>query len=325
MISKRQKVAVVLFNLGGPDNIKNVRKFLTNIFSDKAIIDIPFGFRHLLAQIISRGRQQEARANYQLIGGRSPLLDETLAQEKALMSLLTSNNSQTDWLCVTAMRYWFPRAKHALDQLQEFDPDRVILLPLYPQYSTTTTGSSVDEWYKISKNKNWPISEILSYETNELFISAFANNVLDCWKKAGKPKNLRVLYSAHGLPEKIIAKGDPYQKQIEASAKEISRILPPEFSDWQVCYQSRVGPLKWIGPSTKEAIQKAAKDNKNLILVPISFVSEHLETLVELDIEMAEIAKNSGIQCFLRVETLRTSPEFIGALAALVENQLDDT
>jgi len=314
-----QKIAVVLFNLGGPKTQQDVRPFLRNLFSDPAIIGLPFGIRHVLAEVISRRRETQACANYQLMDGGSPIVYETQKQQIALQKALEKSQPKINWLCVAAMRYWHPRASAILEQVQKFGPDQVILLPLYPQFSTTTTGSSFNEWNKLSAGSNWKTSQIISYETSKLFISAHVAKSIGKWEQAGKPKNIRVLFSAHGLPEKIIQAGDPYQQQIEASASLIAKQLPKQLSDWGISYQSRVGPLRWIGPSTIEEITRAGADGKNLLIIPISFVSEHIETLVELDIEYAELAKQVGIGLYLRVEALRDDPLFIACLAEQIK------
>ncbi len=319
-----KKIAVVLFNLGGPDEQNDVRPFLKNLFSDPAIIDLPFGFRHLLAEIISRRRERTACANYQLMGGGSCLLEETENQRASLEQELKSRYPDYEWFCVTAMRYWEPRAKSALEKVIEFAPDEVVLLPLYPQFSKSTSQSSFDEWEKLAQPYNWKTRKIVSYETDDLFIKAHVDRIIKTWEKSEKPNNIKVLFSAHGLPQRNIERGDPYQQQIESTVTAIVSQLPKELQETQICYQSRVGRLKWIGPSTIETIEKAGEEKQSVMLVPVSFVSEHVETLVELDIEIFEIAKRSGVNLFLRVEALRTHPDFILALAELVFHSMTE-
>lgn len=318
----RRKISVVLFNLGGPDGQESVRPFLRNLFSDPAIIGLPFGLRHLLAEIISRSRNKEASANYQLMGGGSPIMPETIAQRDALLSALQAADPETEWQVEIAMRYWRPRAKRALQNVKAFAPDEVVLLPLYPQFSTTTTGSSFQEWDNLAgKNPPWKTRRVISYETAEGLICANLASILDVFEKADKSLSWRLLFSAHGLPEKIIAAGDPYQNQIEQTAAAIAAHLPEALSDWVVCYQSRVGPLKWIGPSTEDEIERAARDNKAVLILPIAFVSEHVETLVELDIEYREVAEEHNIAGYLRANTVQARAEFIAELAKLVTEQ----
>jgi ferrochelatase len=320
----KMRIAVVLLNMGGPDGQQAVRPFLRNLFSDPAIIRLPFGLRHLLAEVISRGREIEAKANYQLMGGGSPIVAESELQRDALLRELQSSYPQVDWFCTLCMRYWAPVAKDALAEVQKFAPDQVIALPLYPQFSTTTSASSLLDWRKTSKSQPWKTCEIRSYEDLPGFIAAQVQIIVQNWEKAKKPDNMRVLFSAHGLPEKIVAAGDPYPEQIQTSANLIKAGLPKELQDMQICFQSRVGPMKWIGPSTIEAVQQAGRDQKNVLLVPISFVSEHVETLVELDLEIADLAREQGIKQYLRVPTLRDTPRFMSALTELVAAQIQD-
>ena len=203
-----------------------------------------------------------------------------------------------------------------------FAPDEVVLLPLYPQFSTTTSGSSLKVWNETYKGTGRSRT-ICCYPVSDGVITAHGNRIRSTWEAAGKPGNVRLLFSAHGLPEKIIEVGDPYQAQIEATAAAIAARLP-EFSDWRVSYQSRVGPLKWIGPSTEAEIRKAGEETIGLLIDPIAFVSEHIETLVELDHEYGELAAEVGCSPFLRAPALGTEPAFIGALAQAAANCLDD-
>ncbi|PHR63129.1 MAG: ferrochelatase [Robiginitomaculum sp.] len=314
-----QKTTVVLFNMGGPKDQASVRSFLRNLFADPAIMNLPFGLRHLLAEWISRRREKPAQANYQLLGGGSPLMGETENQRAALEKMLNQQNQNDKFLCVTAMRYSQPSTSQAIEKARDFMPDQVVLLPLYPQYSHTTSGSSLGEWVRRARKDNWKTFSIESYPTSKTFIKAHVEQILQTWKQANSPQNIRVLFSAHGLPEKNIAAGDPYQSQIEASVAKIIPKLPDDLQDCQICYQSRVGPLKWIGPNMIDEIARAGRDNKNLLVVPIAFVSEHIETRVELDIECAELAIQAGIEIYLRVPTLRTNERFIEALAEQVQ------
>jgi len=305
------RTAVVLFNLGGPDSPEAVRPFLFNLFSDKAIIGLPNPFRYFLAKLISKKRAPIAQHIYQLIGGKSPILENTQAQADALESALGEG-----YKTFIAMRYWHPMSDSAAKQVQKYNPDEIILLPLYPQYSTTTTGSSVDAWNRaaVAQKINAPTRVACCYPTHKDFISAQAKLVRAAYEEASKSGTPRILFSAHGLPEKIIAKGDPYQWQVEQTTQKVVEELDIFGLDFINCYQSRVGPLKWIGPSTDTEITRAKNDKVPIVLVPIAFVSEHSETLVELDIEYKELA---GEVPYIRVPTVSTQPDFIAALKAV--------
>jgi ferrochelatase len=312
------KIAVVLFNLGGPDGPDAVQPFLKNLFSDKAIIRAPGPIRWMLANLISASRAKSARENYAKMGGGSPLLPETEAQAKALEVELTKRG----WVAKTfiAMRYWKPFAKDTLQKIELWAPTKVILLPLYPQFSTTTTASSLLDWRKSGGRAD---GVVCCYPTAAKLVSAHAAKILEAWRQGGEPSNVRVLLSAHGLPENVIKSGDPYQSQVEKTAEAVRAELP---DDWEVtvCYQSKVGPLKWIGPATDEAIIEGARANKALIVSPIAFVSEHIETLVELDEEYKHVAEENGVRSYIRVPALGLNPLFIELLGDLVESALLD-
>lgn len=310
------KLAVVLFNLGGPDGPKAVRPFLFNLFRDPAIIGAPAPIRYPLASFISRTREKMAQANYAIMGGASPLLPETRAQarelEKALKAIAPHDEAQV----FISMRYWKPFAAETAREVAAFAPDQIVLLPLYPQYSTTTTASSVKDWRKIYRGPGRS-RLICCYPTLGGLIEAHAEAIRDKWITAGKPSNVRLLFSAHGLPQKIVDAGDPYRAQIEATAAAIAARLP-ELPDWQVCYQSRVGPLKWLEPSTDAEIRRAGAEGKGAIVAPVAFVSEHVETLVELDHEYAKLAAEVGCSPYLRSPTPGVRQAFIDDLAQSV-------
>lgn len=310
------KLAVVLFNLGGPDSPEAVRPFLLNLFSDPAIIRAPGIIRGFIARSIVRSREKIARANYQLMGGASPLLAETEAQAKALAPAIAAHSRDMDVRVFIAMRYWKPFAKDAARQVAEFAPDEVVLLPLYPQYSTTTTASSLKAWKSVYKGPGRSRS-ICCYPTSRGLAQAHAEAIRDKWITAGKPRNIRVLFSAHGLPEKIVEAGDPYHAQVQATASAIAAQLP-ELTDWRVCFQSRVGRLKWLEPSTEDEIRRAGQEGKGVIVAPIAFVSEHVETLVELDHEYAKLAHEVGCAPYLRSPTPGVREGFIRDLAEAV-------
>ena len=287
-----RKLAVVLFNLGGPDGPDAVRPFLENLFKDPAIITLPGIVRIPLAKFIAARRAETAKANYAIMGGGSPLLPETLKQARALEASLTEADPSRETRVFISMRYWKPFAAQTAKEVAAFAPDEIVLLPLYPQFSTTTTASSLNDWDQAYRGLG-KVRAVCCYPTEPGLTDAHAKLIRQTWEQAGKPANVRLLFSAHGLPEKIIEAGDPYQAQIQATAQAVAMRLP-ELTDWSVCYQSRVGRLKWIGPSTDDEIRRAGAEGKGVLISPIAFVSEHVETLVELDHEYAELGGRSG-------------------------------
>jgi len=311
------KIAIILFNLGGPDSLDAVQPFLRNLFSDPAIITLPSWLRLPLARFIAARRTPKATAIYAKIGGSSPILGQTEAQARALEEAL---GTEHDWRGYVCMRYWHPMTEAVVRSVKRFAPDRIVLLPLYPQFSTTTTGSSFKAWKEAADVKA-PTVEIESYPTEPGFIRASVELIKQGLSQATAPT--RVLFSAHGLPEKIVKAGDPYQGQVELTASAIAEHLGNV--DWSVCYQSRVGPLRWIGPSTESEIERAARDKVNVVLYPLSFVSEHSETLVELDIDYRHLAREAGVPAYIRVPTVGTHPLFIHGLANLVKAALWST
>lgn len=319
--SQNPKIAVVVMNLGGPLKEGDIKPFLFNFFMDKNIIGAPLPIRWMLAKWISfsRGRGA-AKTSYAALGGKSPLLENTEAQARALEAVLQQKWPQLKTF--VTMRYWHPLSPDVVRQVKAFNPDQIILLPLYPQFSTTTSFSSIQNWQREAKKAGLdiPTQKICCYPYQSGFINASAALVRAELAKA--PAKTRVLFSAHGLPEKTIAGGDPYQFQCEQTAQKIAAAMNVENLDWQVCYQSRVGPLKWIGPSTEQALDKAAADGVGVIVYPHAFVNEHVETLVEIEEEYREYAHEKGIPYFARVPTVSVHPDFIAGLAALVEDKL---
>lgn len=315
----RRKLAVVLFNLGGPDGQDDVKPFLRNLFRDPAIIQAPGLVREGLAWLISTTRAKEAKANYAKMGGGSPLLHETQKQAAALKTQLRARLPGWDIKIWPAMRYWNPLTEDVAADVRDWAPDECVLLPLYPQFSTTTTASSLKRW----RDAGGPETRaVCCYPSEPAFLDAHAALIRKAWEQAGRPEQVRLLFSAHGLPKKVIDGGDPYQWQVEKTVTELMPQLP-EFPDWQICYQSRVGPLEWIGPATDEAIRQAAHDGKAGVMVcPIAFVSEHIETLVELDEEYAEVAEEVGLKSYVRVPALGDDEVFIESLANLVDSAL---
>ena len=314
------KKAVILFNLGGPDKLENVEPFLFNLFNDPAILNLPSLLRFPLAKLISNRRAPTAKKIYQELGGSSPILKLTEAQSKALELKLNSDDETSEYKCFIVMRCWHPRAKEVVNYVKKFNPDEVILMPLYPQYSAATSGSSIKEWKDTCKKNSLKIktSTICCYPVDNNFILAHKNEIL---KKINNLENFKLIFSAHGLPEKNIKKGDPYQWQVEQTVKKVVETLKIKNLDWVLSYQSRVGPLKWIGPSTEDIIIENSKLGKHIVLVPIAFVSEHSETLVELDIEYKELADKNGCKNYTRVPALGTNEEFINSMSNLIINK----
>lgn len=314
------KTAVVLLNLGGPLAEQDIRPFLFNFFMDKNIIGAPKPIRYLLAQWISWSRSRgAARTAYGALGGKSPLLENTHEQAAALQKKLGD-----DFCVFISMRYWHPLACDTVRAVKEYAPDRVVLLPLYPQFSTTTSFSSFENWHGEARRVNLrvPTYRIPCYPVDDGFVAASADNIKKTLHTA--PEKTRLLFSAHGLPESVIAKGDPYQFQCEQSAAAIVHKLGIAGLDWQICYQSRVGPMTWIGPSTEEALKKAGHDGVGVVVYPHAFVSEHVETLVEIEQEYRHMAEGFGVPYFARVPTVGTHPAFIDGLSNLVHQALAD-
>ena len=311
------KKAVILFNLGGPDKLENVEPFLFNLFNDPAILNLPTFLRYPLAKLISRRRSPTAKKIYEELGGSSPILKLTTDQSKALEKQLNLSDGENEYKCFIVMRCWHPRAEKVINDVKTYAPSEIVLLPLYPQYSAATSGSSIKEWNDVCKKNNYVIktSTICCYPSNELFIKSHVSEIK---KKVENLDNYKLIFSAHGLPEKNIKKGDPYQWQVEQSVKNTVESLKLKNLDWVLSYQSRVGPLKWIGPSTDDVIIENSKLGKKIVLVPIAFVSEHSETLVELDIEYKELADKNGCIDYIRVPALGTNPDFISSLSNLV-------
>jgi ferrochelatase len=313
------KKAVILFNLGGPDKQESVEPFLFNLFNDPAIINIPSIFRYPLAKFISKKRAPIAKNIYKEIGNKSPILELTQGQA---MSLENNLSKKGDYKCFVVMRYWHPRASDIIKKVREYNPKEIILLPLYPQYSASTSGSSINEWGDLCKKENYYVKtkSICCYPTENNFINSHISLIKKTLKEI-ENNNFKLIFSAHGLPKSKIKKGDPYQWQVEETVKKIISNLENENLNYVISYQGRVGPLKWIGPSTDEVIIKHSKEKKGIVIVPIAFVSEHSETLVELDIEYKKLAEKNGCSFYKRVPALGIEENFIKGLAELVLKQ----
>jgi protoporphyrin/coproporphyrin ferrochelatase len=317
MVRISKRVGVVLFQLGGPDSMAAVEPFLYNLFCDPDIIDFPFSRigRRPLARLISRTRAKKAAQHYALIGGGSPIRQFTEQQAAALEAHLTRNG--VDARCVVAMRYWHPFTAEAISQLQDAQVDQVVLLPLYPQYSSTTTGSSLNEW-----RRHWrgtiPTSCIATFYSNPPYIAAVVDRIDEALARFPDPAAVELVFSAHSVPVAVVEKGDPYQRQIEETVA-----LVMEQGAWsnphRLCYQSKVGASRWLQPSLHATLrQMAAEKVREVCVIPISFVSDHVETLGEIDHCARAEARLLGIERFAMTQGLNDSPKFIQALAALV-------
>lgn len=318
-----EKLGVVLLNLGGPDSLEAVEPFLYNLFSDPDIIDFPgsFLFRKRLAKLISSRRSPMVRGQYAKIGGKSPLKDYTLKQAALLEERL---NQRFPAKVYVAMRYWNPSTDDALDAIVTDRIGRVILLPLYPQYSKATTESSVKEWdnkLKLRRDRQSIETTLVdSYYDHPTYIAALVERVNEGLERF--PAELRekthILFSAHGTPMKLVRQGDPYSSHIKKTVEAIGQQGAFEQSH-TLCYQSKVGPMKWLTPSTPDTIKDlAGKGVKNMLLVPVAFASDHLETLFELGIEYRRVAMEAGVEQYEVTTGLNDSPLFIEALSQLV-------
>lgn len=315
-----RRTAIVLLQLGGPRTPEGVEPFLRALFSDPAIIRLPWPFRQILAGLIARRRAPIAREIYEKIGGGSPILEETEAQASALEEALVQSAAREVTKVFVAMRYSNPRSEEAAREIAAFAPDRVVALPLYPQFSTTTSQSSLGDLRAALAKANCaaPFSYVCCYPQEAGFIGAQSDAIRWALREARVLGTPRLLFSAHGLPERIVRQGDPYPWQVEQTAAAILRELGEAApAEAVVCYQSRVGPLKWIGPATEDEIHRAGAEGRVIVIAPIAFVSEHSETLVELDMEYRDLAEKAGAKGFIRVPTVRTTPLFIEGLARL--------
>ena len=305
------KKGVILINLGGPDSLEAVEPFLYNLFSDPDIFKLPF--QKLFARLISKIRAKSTKKYYELMGGKSPQLEQTLLQARALQEKLGD-----EYEVVVGMRYWKPFIKDALKELTNKGIKDITLLPLYPQYSKTTTGSAFNEVSRTIKNlnlKNLKVKKIEKFYDHPLFIKAWTEQIK---KFVKNPQEYHFLFSAHSLPKKIVDKGDPYQKQTEETVKLVMEYFPNV--NYTLAYQSKVGGFaKWLEPFTDKVIEELIKKGvKKLVVIPISFVSEHSETLYELDYQYRQLAEKLGYEEFIRIPTLQTNEYFIKALEDLV-------
>lgn len=316
------KIAVVLFQLGGPDSPDAIRPFLYNLFRDPDIIDFPGAFlaRRPLAWFIATLRSKSVGEHYKEIGGKSPILELTMQQAAALERSLA--NEGIDARVLVAMRYWHPLTEDAIRQIKSDSFERIILLPLYPQFSQATTYSSVNEWNHQAKRLglSTPTQLICCYPNHPEMIDAFVDRINIALSRFGgtAQEDIDLIFSAHGVPMQFIRRGDPYQLQIEET---VQRIV--ERGKWKsphiLCYQSKVGPQQWLGPSLLETIERRAKaGRKHMLIAPIAFVTEHIETLHEINIEAREYAEQFGVEQFEMMPALNDHPKFIACLTELV-------
>lgn len=319
---KKKKTAIVLLNLGGPAQISDVKRFLFNLFYDPAIIRLPRLLRFFIAKIIAFTREKQSKSVYSLIGGKSPILQETVLQENELTKALKNKNI-SDFKVFISMRHSEPKSENAVEEIKKYLPEEIILLPLYPQFSTTTTGSAVKDFMRSMSAASLmiPVKTVCCYSLESDFIKSHILLIVQSIKKLSNKLNFRILFSAHSLPISIIKSGDPYQWQIEQTIAKIVAGLDMKNIDYKICYQSKVGMVKWLTPSTESEIKIGCKEKKSLIIVPIAFVSDHVETLVELDIEYKKITQKYNVQ-YIRVPTLRINDLYINSLVNIVQNFL---
>lgn len=314
------KTAVVLFNLGGPDSLAAVEPFLFNLFSDPDIFRLPLAFltQRLFARGVARRRAPDARAGYAAIGGKSPLLDNTLRQARALQQSLQAHGAYEVFVC---MRYWNPLTAEVVAKLKARGHGRVVLFPLYPQYSITTTGSSYNEFMRECARQHYkPVTTLIRqwYDAPD-YQQAILESITaeTATFPDPDPAHISLLFSAHGLPQKIVDRGDPYEQQIHATFEALRRDLA--WPDVTLCYQSRVGPLKWLQPYTDQVIRaKAATGTQQMLVYPIAFVSDHTETLYELGILYGKLAAECGIGHYRVVPALNDHPLLIRAMEKLI-------
>jgi ferrochelatase len=318
MARTNRRVGVVLFQLGGPDTIEAIEPFLYNLFCDPDIIDLPLSRlgRRALAKLISTTRARKVAHHYRIIGGGSPIRRNTERQAHALERRLCAEG--LDARCFVAMRYWHPFTEEAVAALDASYCDHIVLLPLYPQYSKTTTGSSLNEWNRKFSAAGRQLSCIHDFYRNGFYLDALAGRVDEALSHFPDPNDVVLVFSAHSVPAAVVEQGDPYQRQIEETVSLVMRR-----GGWlnchRLCYQSKVGTSKWLQPSLRSTLRElGAAGIKDVCVVPISFVSDHVETLGEIDHEARELAAEAGVTRFEMTEGLNDSPAFIAALSQLV-------
>jgi ferrochelatase len=324
-LARKKKVGIVMFQLGGPDSLDAVEPFLLNLFLDPDIIPMgPLGFlRRPLAKLISSRRSVPVRGKYAEIGGRSPIGTLTERQRGALVEALAG---ELDPVAVVAMRYWHPLTEEAVAALGKAGPlDEIVLLPLYPHFSYATTLSSFKEWRRVyGKPETGPPQRTISqFYDHPLYVQAVAQRVGSVLRQFADSSRIHLIFSAHGLPMSLVEKGDPYPNQIEATVRLVCEEGRKQYPDWPkthlLCYQSRVGPARWLQPPLTGTIERLGSEGvKEMLIVPISFVTEHIETLHEINIEAREEAKKFGVEVFRMMPAVGYSPLFIAVLKDLV-------
>jgi ferrochelatase len=329
-LAGKKRVGVVLFQLGGPDSLEAVEPFLLNLFLDPDIIPLgPLGIlRRPIAKLISSRRSKPVTERYAKIGCRSPIATLT---ERQRVRLVEAVSPYIDPVAVTAMRYWHPMTSEAVDSLRKAGAlDEIVLLPLYPQYSFATTLSSLKEWRRVVQRTKWepssgrtPERTVEHFHDHPLYIQAIVERIGSILRQFPDSSRIHLVFSAHGLPMSLVEKGDPYPKQIEETVRLVCELGARRFPGWPkihlLCYQSRVGPNKWLEPALPETIDRLGREGvKELLVVPISFVTEHIETLHEINIEAREEAEKLGIKTFRMMPALGDSPLFIASLKDLV-------
>ena len=315
--------AVVLFNLGGPDSIEVIEPFLYNLFCDPDIFNLPFG-QMLFAKLISSRRAPKVAEEYKLIGGKSPINEWTEKQRSMLEDSLRRNVNGID--VYTAMRYWNPLTKEVAANVESKNYDKIILLPLYPHYSITTTGSSFNEWKRHYKGNKSKLIFVNDYYFHPKYLETINQRIDETILRfPEKVRNeIQIVFSAHGTPISLVKKGDPYSKHIKQTVEAVMK-LRKHSHNHHLCFQSEVGPMKWLEPATNTMIEELALQNKkNLLIVPISFVSDHVETLFELDIEYRHVAEKAGIENYIVMKGLNDSQLFIDALSEIVKAKLNE-
>lgn len=311
------KNAVVLLNLGGPDSLDAVQPFLYNLFCDPDIFKIPFG-QKFLAGLISKSRSPRIVEQYRQIGGKSPINEWTETQRQMLAKTLADRGVEAD--VYTAMRYWKPLTSETAEIIIQKNYQNIILLPLYPHFSVSTTGSSFNEWDRVYKGDPSKVKKIITYFNHPGYVAALNANIDAGLLKfsAEIRNNVVLLFSAHGTPVSMVKKGDPYSKEIKETIDAVMA-LRNHSHDFALSFQSKVGPVEWLRPATDEKIEELAKAGKrHLLVIPVSFVSDHIETLFELDIEYRHVAHEAGIENFIVMPGLNDSQLFIDALTDIL-------
>jgi ferrochelatase len=316
------RIGVVLLQLGGPDSLEAVEPFLFNLFCDPDIIPIPVVgglLRKPLARWISHRRAPRVAEHYREIGGRSPIALLTERQARALDAALRPDFNP---LVVVAMRYWHPLTVQAIARLRAAAVEQIVLLPLYPQFSYATTLSSLKEWNRHYHNGSVPVRTVGDFHRHPLYIAAIVERIRATFRHFDSPEGVHLLFSAHGVPLSLVQKGDPYPKQIETTVSDV--LLQ---GSWQnphtLCFQSKVGPMKWLEPSLTATLARLGHEGvKKVLIVPLSFVTEHVETLHEINLEAREEARHAGIEQFRMMPAVGASPTFVACLADLVRAAL---